>query len=392
MDARLIAMALGTFAASTAGFVIASLLPGISAEFGVTTSQAGLLVLGYALAYAIGTPIASALSGGLDRRPVLAGAMLVFGLTNIASGLVPSYASLMVVRLVMAVACGVFAATAQGTAALMAAPERRSRAIAVTVAGSTLAVALGAPIGAVIANYMSWRAAFLSLGGLALLVSVAVWFMLPSGLPGTRLPLRDRLLVVARPGMLRPLLVTVLALAAAFTLFVYIAAFARGTGLTQDLLPWVLVGFGGGAVVGNYVAGRVADRFGPARTVGWVIAAMSLIMVVFSAEAQLLPQGLAGYVLIAAMVPWGFVGWGFPPAQSSAIVSLAPELTPVSLALNASAIYAGIALGSGIGGAWLAAGQPVLELGYVGALIGLAALGLHVVRAPAFALRQRANL
>jgi predicted MFS family arabinose efflux permease len=385
-------MALGTFAASTGGFVIASLLPGIAHEFGVDLSTAGLLVVVYAIAYAVGTPILAALSGGMDRRQVLAVSMLVYALANIASAIAPNYWTLMVVRIVLAVGAGVFAATATGTAALLARPEARTRAIAVIVGGSTLAVALGAPMGALIGNLMSWRAAFLSLGGVSLMVVVALWFILPKGLPGTPLPLRDRLKVVTRPGMFRALLVTLVALSAPFSLFTYIAAFAHTTGVTQDLLPWVLVAFGGGAIVGNYVSGRLADRFGPARTVGWVIAIMSLITALFSLEANVLPSGIAGYVLIALMVPWGFVGWGFPPAQSSAIVALAPELAPISLALNVSAIYAGVALGSGIGGAWLALHGRIADMGYLGAAVGLLSLALHLWGAPAMAMRQRANL
>jgi predicted MFS family arabinose efflux permease len=391
MDVRLISMALGTFAASTGGFVIASLLPGIAHEFGADISTTGLLVVVYAIAYAVGTPILAALSGGQDRRMVLAVSMLVYALANIASAIAPNYWTLMGVRIVLAVGAGVFAATATGTAALLAKPEARTRAIAVIVGGSTLAVALGAPMGALIGNVMSWRAAFLSLGVVSLLVAVGVWFMLPK-LPGTPLPLRDRMLVVTRPGVSRALLVTLVALSAPFSLFTYIAAFAKQTGVTQDLLPWVLVAFGGGAIVGNYVAGRVADRVGAGRTVGWVIAVMSLITALFSLEANLLPSGVAGYVLIALMVPWGFVGWGFPPAQSSAIVALAPELAPISLALNVSAIYAGIALGSGIGGAWLALHGRVADMGYLAAAVGLLSLALHLWHAPAMAARQRANL
>jgi predicted MFS family arabinose efflux permease len=89
------------------------------------------------------------------------------------------------------------------------------------------------------------------------------------------------------------------------------------------------------------------------------------------------------------MVPWGVIGWGFPPAQSSRIVALAPEAAPISLSLNASAIYLGVALGSLIGGADIAMASPK-DLGWVGALLALVALGIHLYanRVPrAFAAR-----
>ena len=68
MDIRLVWLALGAFAIGVEGFVISTLLPGISADTGVTISQAGYLVLGYALAYAVSAPILATLTGAAARR------------------------------------------------------------------------------------------------------------------------------------------------------------------------------------------------------------------------------------------------------------------------------------------------------------------------------------
>ena len=73
MDIRLVGLALGTFAIGIEGFVVASLLPQIAGDTGVTLVQAGYLVVTYALAYAIGAPIAAALTGAFERRNVLTG-------------------------------------------------------------------------------------------------------------------------------------------------------------------------------------------------------------------------------------------------------------------------------------------------------------------------------
>ena len=78
MDTRLIWLALGTFAVGVEGFVIATLLPAIAADSGVTITQAGYLVFAYAIAYAVGAPVLSALTGRFDRRPLLAVVALVF--------------------------------------------------------------------------------------------------------------------------------------------------------------------------------------------------------------------------------------------------------------------------------------------------------------------------
>ncbi|WP_025030706.1 MFS transporter [Nitratireductor aquibiodomus] len=72
MDKRLFLLALGAFAVSTVAFVFAGLLPLIASDTGVTVAEAGYLVSAYSLAYAIGTPILSALTGAMNRRRVIA--------------------------------------------------------------------------------------------------------------------------------------------------------------------------------------------------------------------------------------------------------------------------------------------------------------------------------
>ena len=74
MDSRLFWLALAAFMGAVEGGLIAGLLPLISADMGVSIGQAGLLVLGYSLAYAIGTPLLAVLLGGVGRRRILAGA------------------------------------------------------------------------------------------------------------------------------------------------------------------------------------------------------------------------------------------------------------------------------------------------------------------------------
>ncbi len=376
MDMRLIWLALGAFAIGTGAFVIASLLPGIAGEMQVPVAQAGALVLAYAVAYAVGGPVLATVTGGMDRRLVLTATMLLFALGNLIAGVATSFTMLIVSRVIMALGAGLFTAAAQGVAVALSTPSTRARAISVIVGGTTVSVALGAPLGALIANGMGWRGAFLATAAVSVVVTAALWMMLPRNQVGTRLALRDRLLVVTRPGIASALLVTLLTLAAAFTVFTYIAKLVTETGLSLSVLPLALLGFGLGAIVGNYASGQFADRLGAARTVSWVIGLSVGILVLFSVLAYWTPAPLAGWLIVLLTVPWGVVGWGFPPAQTSQIVAMSPEAAPISLSLNVSALYFGVALGAVIGGTVLTLGSA-RDLGWVGALAGVAALAVH---------------
>jgi MFS transporter, DHA1 family, inner membrane transport protein len=373
MDRRLLWLAVGAFATSTMAFVFAGLLPLVAADTHVTISEAGRLVMAYSLAYAIGTPILATLTGTADRKRVILAALALFVAGNIMAATSDSFPLLTAAQIVMGMAAGLFAATAQATAVMLAGPEHRAKAVAAVVGGTTFAVALGAPLGSLIGNIAGWRATFLFVGLLAVLCATVLTLMLPRGLPGVKLTLAERMLTITRPKILPSLVVTFLYLTGGFVILCYLAPLAtEGAGLPVTVLPGMLLAFGVGAVAGNYASGQLADRLGPTRVVVLSLLLSSAICVALTLILQL-PSAYAGPLLIGIMVPWGVVGWTFPPAQASRIVGHAPDVANLTLPLNASAMYFGIAFGSFIGGQALHYAPPS-ELGVIAAGFPLAAL------------------
>src|ERR1700681_3192459 len=62
-QAALYWLALGTFAIGTEGFMIAAILPNIAADLVVSVALAGSLISIFSLAYALSSPILTALTG-----------------------------------------------------------------------------------------------------------------------------------------------------------------------------------------------------------------------------------------------------------------------------------------------------------------------------------------
>jgi len=379
MDKRLYWLALGSFTISTEGFVVSSLLPEIAADAHISVALAGSLITAFALAYAIGTPILTTLTGEWDRRKVILATLALFIAGNLTAAFSSSFTILIMARILMALAAGLFAATAQATAIALVDTHHHARAIAVVVGGTTVAVALGAPLGALIGTAVGWRGTFLAIALLAAVAGLVLAWRLPRGLAGSRLPLAARLAAATRPGVPTMLVATFLALTGAFTVFSYIAPLAiRAGGLTELALPGMLLAFGIGAVIGNIAGGQAADRFGATTTVCWSLGLGAAALAALSAIPAFLPREMAGPALIAMMIPWGIIGWAFPPAQSSRLVDLAPDAPALVLSLNVSALYFGVAFGSVVGGAVLDFGVAA-DLGWVGALFPLAGLAVTLI-------------
>jgi predicted MFS family arabinose efflux permease len=113
-------LGIGAFAIGTDMFVVAGVLRGLAGDLDVTVGAAGLTVTAFALAYAIGAPLLSALIEERRVRSVLIGSLVLFGLFNLASAVAPSLAALLGARVLSALAASAYVPAA-GAAAVAAA-------------------------------------------------------------------------------------------------------------------------------------------------------------------------------------------------------------------------------------------------------------------------------
>ncbi|WP_026868660.1 MFS transporter [Inquilinus limosus] len=375
MPASLVWLAIGAFAIGTEGLMIAGLLPAIATDFHSSVAAAGQLITIFALAYAVGSPILSALCGGLDRRRLLVFALLAFALANLLAAVSQSLWQLIAARVLLALSAGLFMPTAYAVAASLVPPERRGRAIATVTSGMTIATALGVPLGAWIGGHADWRSTFLIVAGLGLAGVAGLRFGLPAALPLGASTLAERLAVARRPAVLQALLVTFFWIAAAFALYTFIAPYLERTaGLGPDGISLMLFLFGIGSAIGNAVGGQLTDRIGPTRLQLGALAILTVALAGLSA-ATALPAGQALVAVVPLMLAWAVAGWAFHPAQTTRLIRLAPEVGMIAASLNSSALYAGIAFGSALGTAALAWGGVTI-LGWVGALSAAIALAL----------------
>ncbi|WP_329625791.1 MFS transporter [Streptomyces sp. NBC_01255] len=359
---------MATFAVGTDGYVIAGLLPAIAADLGVSTPAAGQLVTVFALTLALSAPVMGALTSSLDRRSALLIALAVFVIGNAVTALGTTYEVVMAARVVTAVGAGIITAAASSTAAAIAPPERRGRALAFVLGGLTSATALGLPLGTLIGR-ADWHVTLWAVAGIGLLAAIGIAVGLPRvTLPAASLP--DRLRPLRQGHVLALLAVTSLAFLGTYTLYTYIVpALWDATGGNESLLTLVLLAWGVGTLAGNVTAGRLVDRHDSARVLTGALALATLAL----ALSPLATRALAPTLIWAAV--WGVTIGVIVVPQQHRLIALGPAAAPVLLGLNSSALYVGVALGGGLGGLaqeWF--GLAPAELGLIAA--GVTALTL----------------
>ena len=365
----ILTLTLATFAIGTTEFAVQGLLPEIATDLGVGLPQAGLLIAGYALGVALGAPGLTILTHRLERKAALLGLMGVFIAGNALCALAPDYPMLMVARVVTSFCHGAFFGIGSVVATGIVPFEHRARAVALMWSGIAAANILGIPAGTALGQMFGWRSTFwaVTLIGCAAMVAIFLW--LPRVGRGSEGGIAAEFGVLARPGVLMALSLTLCLSGAAFCVFTFIAPLlAETASIAPSALPVYLVLFGLGGVAGMQVGGRLADRNLGATVLGGFLA----LLIVYLA----LPQALLVRPLAAAtMLCWGFCFY-FPASGIQIMVVNAARGAPnLASTLVQSGFNFGNAIGPSLGAAALTRGFGYADLAWIAAAMTLLGAG-----------------
>ncbi|MGA5036870.1 MFS transporter [Streptomyces capoamus] len=150
-----------------------------------------------------------------------------------------------------------------------------------------------------------------------------------------------------------------------YSLYTFLAVALHADG-RAGVVPWLLVGYGIGAVVGGQVGGRCADRADPVRVTR---SALALTAGTEAVVALVFPRTGA---LAGALAVFASAAYAFFPAQQRHLVDLFPERATALLSWNNSALFVGLSLAGAVGGPVVhALGYPPLL--YIGAAVAVPA-------------------
>ena len=376
MPAALYALALGGFGIGLTEFVIMGLLPEVAADFAVTETVAGYLISGYALSVAIGGIALTTLLGRVDRKKALLGLLVLFIAGNLLSALAPTYALMMLGRIVAALCHGAFFGIGAVVAADLVGPARRGQAISIMFAGLTVANVAGVPLGTFLGQAAGWRATFWAITVIGLIALAGVQLLVPAtpAAPRTGSALGE-FRIFRSPQVWLSMLVTVLGYGGMFGAFTYIAFTLTGvSGFASSTVPWLLVLFGAGLFAGNLLGGRFADR-NLFATLTVLLGLLAVILAAFALTAE------SKAATIIALVLMGGIGFATVPGLQMRIMAHASSAPTLASGANIAAFNVGNAVGAWIGGLTLAAGLGYTSPLWGGAAITLVGLAVYLIAA-----------
>ena len=285
----------------------------IKVDMGLSDAQLGLLSgFSFALVYiTAGIPIAY-WADRSNRRNIIAAALTIWSGMTALSGLAQNYTQLLLARIGVGIGEAGGSPPSHSMISDYYPPERRATALAIYSMGVHLGVFLGFVVGGLIAQYYGWRIAFMAVGIPGVLLAIVFLFTV-------REPSRGRFESQAE-AQYKPTLSETLSLLRSYRSFWYISAGAgmtafvaygsgnfapsfmvRNHGLEMSEVGVALAVFGGGGgLVGTFLGGYLADRYG-SRDKRWYL----WIPMIFGALA--FPLGFPYLLLDNTAAVFGFM-------------------------------------------------------------------------------------
>jgi predicted MFS family arabinose efflux permease len=314
--------------------------------------------------------VIAAAAGNWDRRLLLAAGMTVFAVGIVLQAVGTSFAVVAAGRVVAALGAAGYQATAYSTAGILSDDAHRARALAVVAGGSSVAIVAGLPFGLLVGQLWGWRAAMWLLLGLAVVSLLAIGLLPAAHTP--RLTLRQRGAVLGDRRVLGVLAGTVAVLTPGFLVLAYLPAILHTSGMW---IVFATLAYGAGQVAGTTLVPRLIDRVGARRTLQFGAIGITAI------SAALTVTRTAHPVAIVTMAALGLaVGLTIVPQQHRLFASV-PDLAPIAVGLNGSAIYVGSALGAAVGGLTVSVGggdAPTIAAAVIGVVAIVIASAVRV--------------
>jgi DHA1 family chloramphenicol resistance protein-like MFS transporter len=368
MPFSLYLLALAVFVMGTSEFMLAGLLPDIASDLDVSVGTAGLLTSAFAVGMVVGAPLMAASARRWPPRLTLIVCLLVFAGCHIVGALTPEFSVLLVTRVLSALANAGFLAVALTTATALVPADRKGRALAVLLSGTTIATVAGVPAGVLLGTAWGWRSTFWAIAILCLPAVLGVLRGVPSrlGTDAVAPSLRHELGQLGSPRLILAMTLGALVNGGTFAAFTFVAPVVTDVaGLNAAWISVALVLFGVGSFLGVTVAGRLSDRHpslvlaigGPLLLAGWIALALVASHPVWML-ALVLVQGMlsfgVGSTLIARVL---YAASGAPTmggSYATAALNIGAAVGPM---LGGVALTAGV-----IAPVWVAAGLTAVAL------------------------------
>ena len=381
------------FVAGTETLVLSPVLPQMASELAVSIQTGAHWVTSYAVCTGISAFLFGPISDQTNRKWVLVTGVVILGVGTIACGFATDFWTLAIARSLSGAGSGILSTCTTSYVADKFDARNRGTAMGWIMNGFFVALVLGVPVGAGIANSTGWRVMFFVLGAIALLLAGLIAAFLPRiqrptpvASPATPFAFATALqtafsgyYAIVQRRHVWALLQTASLVGMSMTMFsVYLSPWLEERFALDTLERGLVYAVGApAAIAAAPIAGRISGRVGrlPVIVVGNLATMVMMVLVSLSADIgqAITPVFWSGtqfdrVLPFAPLVVFSFLLLASSASRGTSVHTLTAEAVESSLrgsmaACRNLAFQLSVALGATVGGyIWASTGERFIRI------------------------------
>ena len=283
----LLPLALGTFGLGLTEYVMMGILPDTALAMKVSIPQAGSFISMYALGVVAGAVLLVVIARTKPLKTILLWLMSIFTIANLATAFVGNYHLFCAIRFIAGLPHGAFFGVGAISAGRLCEHGKENQAVATMIAGMTVANLLGIPFGTFISHNLSWRLTFLLIGLFGFVIVYSIIKLIPYLKPLPDNGFRGQFNFLKSIGPWLLIVAVVMGNGGIFCWYSYInPLLVKVSGIMPKYVSIVMVLAGAGMCIGNFLGGKLSDKFSPALVAGMtqLTACIALLLIFFFAS------------------------------------------------------------------------------------------------------------
>lgn len=283
----LLPLALGTFGLGLTEYVMMGILPDTALAMKVSIPQAGSFISMYALGVVAGAVLLVVIARTKPLKTILLWLMSIFTIANLATAFVGNYHLFCAIRFIAGLPHGAFFGVGAISAGRLCEYGKENQAVATMIAGMTVANLLGIPFGTFISHNLSWRLTFLLIGLFGFVIVYSIIKLIPYLKPLPDNGFRGQFNFLKSIGPWLLIVAVVMGNGGIFCWYSYInPLLVKVSGIMPKYVSIVMVLAGAGMCIGNFLGGKLSDKFSPALVAGMtqLTACIALLLIFFFAS------------------------------------------------------------------------------------------------------------
>lgn len=361
----LTALAFGTLGLGIAEFVMMGILPNVASSLEITIPVAGHLISAYALGVCFGAIMLLL----LRKYPMKKSLIFLVTIMIIGNGIAtlsPNYTVMLLARFISGLPHGAYFGVASIVASKIAEEGKESEAVAIMIAGMTVANLFGVPLGTFLSGILSWRIVFLFVVLWDILTIFSIKKYVPdiAPLPDTGFLGQFQFLKKLAPWLI--LGATMMGNGGAFCWYSYVTPMLTEiSGFAPKIITGLMIFAGFGMVIGNIVGGKLSSFFYPGKVGAGFQGLMSIALL------GLFFLSPYKWIAVFLMCVVTFCLFAVSAPQQFLIIKFAPGGEMLGAAGIQIAFNLGNAIGAYLGGLPIAYGIGVRYSALIGSVIAL---------------------